>query len=606
MATTDSGIAVPAGPRLAPRSRRARPLRPLATASYQPMEPPEPESVARPRVLLTYAVPMVVVGVLALRWHDLPPLLLDGVRAELWSTWSHQLSGGGSSSYPMTRAVEAGAVWLGLSPALLTAAVAVYAAVAVTSLARAFVRPPAASFAGVFAVVNPYVLATLPDPRPLVAVATAGALATMVWARRTTPLAVVLVLLPVSWLATEPLLLVALAVWTLGWAAGVAVADGRRELGQLVRLGVWAVPLGLLSQLWWLVPLATTWGTLREGIAVRPSGLFTSTAVAVVVPLVVLGAAELLDRRLPRPGRHRRRRWRALPAGALTVAIALGVLALPLPLWTGDVASGSTDADRWTPVAAAVDGSAVAGKALVLPVASPADGLPARVRRPVLQRATDSSFRLPDALDDRLRAVDRLLTRGDAAAVGPALDQLGVSHLVIRRDAPGRVVATAARLRGWRPLAQSDVADVFERVRPAPLVDVLPADADGVPPRLAWARHDAAHYEVDVRASGGGPFVLTLADTFGAGWQVSGLPPTWSARHGVVDGYANGWRIEGEGTATLHLRHRPTQLAQIAALVSVAALAAAVLLALRNWAQNGRDPAPGGTGSRGCGDAHLT
>jgi hypothetical protein len=151
------------------------------------------------------------------------------------------------------------------------------------------------------------------------------------------------------------------------------------------------------------------------------------------------------------------------------------------------------------------------------------------------------------------------------------------------------------------------VADVFERVRPAPLVDVLPVAADGTAPRLAWARHDAAHYEVGVHAtSGTSPFVLTLAETFGPGWQLSGLPPTWSARHGVVDGYANGWRIEGEGAATLHLRHRPTQLGHVAALVSAAAIAAAVLLTLRNRAQNGRDPAPGGTGSRGCGDAHLT
>ena len=565
------------------------------------MEPPEPEDSALPRRLLTYAVPMLVVGVLAIRWDDARPLLLDNLRTELWSTWSHQLSGGGSSSYPMTRALEAGVAALGVPSSLLTATAAVYAAAAATSLARAFVRPLAAAFAGVLAVVNPYVLATLPDPRPLVAIATAASLAAVVWGRRATPLAVVLILLPVSWLATEPLVLAALAVWTLGWAAAVGVADGRPALGRLLRLAVWAVPLGLLSQLWWLVPLAMTWGTRREGIALRPSGLSTTTVAAVAVPLAVLAVAALLDRCWPRPSR--RRRW--APA-ALTVAAGVAVLALALPLWTGDVASGSSEADGWTSVAAAVDGSAVTGKALVLPVASPVEGLPERLHRPVLQRSTHPLFRLPRPLDGRLRSVERLLARGDTAAAGPVLDELGVSHLVLRRAASDRAVATAARLRGWRPLAQSDEADVFERVRPAPLVDVLPLEADGTAPRLAWARHDAAHYEVGIHSSAGGPFVLTLAETFGPGWQLSGLPPTWTARHGVVDGYANGWRIEGEGTATLHLRHRPTQLAQIAALVSAAAIAAAVLLALRNRAQNGRDPAPGGTGSRGCGDAHLT
>jgi hypothetical protein len=139
-------------------------------------------------------------------------------------------------------------------------------------------------------------------------------------------------------------------------------------------------------------------------------------------------------------------------------------------------------------------------------------------------------------------------------------------------------------------------ADVYERVRSAPLVDVRAVAADGTAPRLAWARHGAGHYEVRVATAPreGGSFVLSLAEAYGPGWRVSGLPPSWTARHGVADGYANGWQIEGEGTATLHVRHVPSTVARYAAWVSLAAVGLAALVTLVRHGHSARgadDPA---------------
>jgi hypothetical protein len=597
---------------------------------------------------------MLVVAALAARWFvpgrfavgdGTPPLVLDNLRPELWSTWSHQLSGGGSTSHPMTRALDAGALALGetfgltgpTTQALLTAACATFAAGTVTLLARGLVRPAAASFAGLVAVVNPLVLVTLPSRVPLLAIGAAAWLAHLLRAsvapapgpgddlavpeagpgrRRPSPLAVALVTLPLSALATEPLVLAGLGLAAPVVAVALAVAAGRASVGRLLRFLAWALPLGLVASSWWLVPVALTWSGWREGIAVRPAGLRAGHLAALVVPLAALGLAAVVDRRLGRADLLRRtgyRRRRVVGAYLVTALGAVTVLALPFPLWTGTVADGSSleVPDGWEAVAAVVDGSAVAGKVLVLPVA-PADGrVDARwagrgaesvprqlLRRPVLQRPADPLFRLPDALDHRLRRAERLLAAGDATGLAPVLDELGVSHLVVRRDLTevpdGELTATAARLRGWRPVGRYGVADVVERVRSAPLLDAVPADADGTPPRLAWSRHGGGHYEVDVEtAPGGGPFVLRLAETFGAGWAVQGLPPTWSSRHGLVAGYANGWRIEGEGNATLHLHHRPTHRSGQAALASVGAIAGAAVLTALRLARAGRgDAAP--------------
>jgi len=625
MATTDSGpaegVLVSATGTLVRPDPRRRPLPPLATGTYESPEPGEGSS--RPRRLLGYAAPTLVVAALAGRWFAgdaTPPLVLDNLRPELWSAWSHQLSGAGSTSYPMARALDVGVAALGealgltgpATSALLTTLCAAYAVVATVWLARGLLRPTAAAFAGLLAVFNPVVLLTLPSRVPLLAIGAAASIAALFHGAvrthtepaperrgklllsgagtcrgRPTPLAVALVVLPVSALAAEPLLLLGLALVMPVVAMAFAVVEGRPSVRRLLRFLAWAVPLGLVASLWWLVPAVLTWSVWREGIALRLGGLATPHLAALVVPLVALAAAAVVDRRLDRSDVLRRtgyRRWRVLRVDALTAVGALAVLAVPFPLWTGAVGDGASSGldDGWHDVAAAVDApGAVSGKVLILPLTAGGrdDELPRQLlRRPVLQRSADPLFRLPGAVDVELRRAERLAASGDARDLAAVLDDLGVSHLVVRDEAAGETSATATRLRGWRPAGRFGVADVVERVRPAPLLDAVATEDDGTAPKLAWARHDAGHYEVDVdTAPGGGPFVLRLAETYGAGWAVDGLPPTWSARHGLVAGYANGWQIEGEGIATLHLRHRPTQWSTYAALLSLAALAIAAI-----------------------------
>ncbi|HEY8545711.1 MAG TPA: hypothetical protein VIL36_11710 [Acidimicrobiales bacterium] len=676
------GIGGSAGARPARRRRSAAPhaLPALSTGSYLL---PEPGAGARSRRWLVVVLPAVVGAVLVARWTvaaGAPPLVLDDLRAELWSTWSYRLSGAGSTSYPMARALDAGVALVAGTGARatpsLTALSAAYAAAATAWLARSLLlRPMATLFAGLLAVVNPVVLWTLPDPVPLLAVGVASTIAALLRAAtrvdragqavragradraggaggtadvgvapgapfgsgaargRPVPLAVALLSLPLSALAAEPLLLAGLAVAAPPVAGAFAVVEGRASVGRLLRFLAWALPLGVVASLWWLVPAVLTWSPWREGIDLRPGGLATAHLVALVVPLGALGAAAVVDRRLARSEVLRRtghRRGRVVAADVVTAVGAVAVLAVPFPLWTAAVsgdtgelavgpgirvgsdsasgAAGATPAmaatagsaatpdDAWPDLAAAVDGSPVAGKVLLLPladVATDGDGPARLLRRPVLQRPTDPLFRLPAAVDALLRRAERLAAAGDAEELALVLDDLGVSHLVITDRAPDEVRATAARLRGWRPAGRFGVADVVERVRTAPLLDAVAAEPDGTPPRIAWARHAAGHYEVDVVAApGAGPFVLRLAETYGPGWTVEGLPGSWSARHGLVAGYANGWRIEGEGRATLHLRHQPTRWSAWAAYASLAALAVAALVTAAPYLRRFDDATP--------------
>lgn len=639
MATTNSGVtdsgSVDADLRrpptpLVPQGRRRRPaLRPLATGAYFPVDLPAPAKAASPAgiglLVALRVVPFAIVAAVVARWFvpgrflaggDTPPFVLDNLRTDLWRAWSHQVSGAGSSSYPMARALEAAAAAggeaLGLAEPtvqMLTAvAAALYATWAVASFVGRFVRPAAATLAGFAAVVNPYVLAVMPDLRPLVLVGLTASLVGAVWGigsgRRVAPLALVLATVPVSLLAGEPTLLAALALAVLAGSAAAVAADGLGATLRLLRFGLWAVPLTLLVQLWWLVPAAQAFSSRREGVEIAlDPGRSLLAAAAVLVPIAALAAAAGFDRLWRRAEARRRgsQRWRALGVEAIAVAGVVAVLALPLPLWSGDIATAAGTPklpDGWRTAAAAVNTSPVRGKALVLPLAPAGriatnwgyrgvDEVPRQLlTRPVLQGRPDATLRPAASADRRVAAVSRRLADGDVAAAAAGLDELGVSHLVIRRDlrtsaGDADLARTVERLRGWRPAARTDVADVYERVRSAPLARAVPVRDGAAIPAVTWQPRDAAHHVVTVDGAAG-PFVLALGEAFGPGWQLTGLPQGWSAHHRMVDGYANGWLIDGTGPARLRITHRPSETARIAAYVSAAAavLLAAVTLAL--------------------------
>jgi arabinofuranan 3-O-arabinosyltransferase len=114
----------------------------------------------------------------------------------------------------------------------------------------------------------------------------------------------------------------------------------------------------------------------------------------------------------------------------------------------------------------------------------------------------------------------------------------------------------------------------FHLTRVSPVSVSLTA-ADPAPSRLTAVDPTAvssSEYRVAVHGAAG-QFTLTLADSYASGWTLDGLPAGWSARHIAIDGFANGWLVEGTGDATLTIRYRP-------ALWAFAALATSLLAGL--------------------------
>jgi len=660
MATTECGVnAAPTTsvPRARPRPP-APPLRPLATATYEPLDIPGLGPEPRPR--WTWLAYLVLLGAAlgAATWAFASPdvggpagrpLVPAGVMGELWSTWSHQFSGGGSSSYPVARVVEAEALGAvtGVAPRTVEIVVAVlallYAAGAVAYLARRFVRTLPAALAGAAAVANPYVLSALPDPRRLVVIGLGASLGGLAWAiadgHRPRPFALLLASLPVLVLSDSPMAVGGLAGWALLCAASAMFAGSWPAVGRLLLTALWAVPLLVLAHLWWLVPAASALGPGREGIELVPDRpAARATLLALAVPAAAVAGALVVDRLWLR-SEHSIRVWRS----RVLALLALGATAaLPvLPFLAAPAPTPATLAPSSLSLAEAINSSPVAGKVVVLAAPSRQEvamravsyqpstvvtevplppGLLRRhtaagrratagsqlrdlVERPVVGGEAAGLFREPRGLAARVRRLQDDLGRGRVAAAGRDLDQLGASHLVVP-------VGDTVRLQGWRTAGSFGDVGLYERVRSAPLVRTQAAGR-GIVPRARWVRHDPAHYSVRIEGADG-TFTLALAESFGRGWRLD-VPPDWSARHHLVAGYANGWRVDGHGSATVQLRYGSTARTQIAGAVSVATLATVVALTLLTGlyrrlqqAERGRGPAPEGTRPRGCGDAHLT
>jgi arabinofuranan 3-O-arabinosyltransferase len=142
-----------------------------------------------------------------------------------------------------------------------------------------------------------------------------------------------------------------------------------------------------------------------------------------------------------------------------------------------------------------------------------------------------------------------------------------------------------------QPVRSTAVSYRAVRVTPDVSSEVRVRDTRRAGPAPALASTGGGeHYRVVVTGATGG-FVLALAESYASGWRISGLPPGWRARHVTVDGYANGWVIEGSGAAELSLDYAPGRWARGAATVSAATLAAAVLASVLLRAR--RRPSPG-------------
>ncbi|MDH3680979.1 MAG: hypothetical protein OEV40_13645 [Acidimicrobiia bacterium] len=116
-------------------------------------------------------------------------------------------------------------------------------------------------------------------------------------------------------------------------------------------------------------------------------------------------------------------------------------------------------------------------------------------------------------------------------------------------------------------------------------------------PSVGFDQLSTSSYRVDI-SNANGPFVLVLAESFAPGWTIPDLPDGWTAAHVKVDGYANGWRLDGHGDATLTLTYREAGLASAANKASL--VAAASLLAVpgwRRWRRGDLFNHPGGPGT---------
>jgi arabinofuranan 3-O-arabinosyltransferase len=120
-------------------------------------------------------------------------------------------------------------------------------------------------------------------------------------------------------------------------------------------------------------------------------------------------------------------------------------------------------------------------------------------------------------------------------------------------------------------------------------VSVTPLD-QGAPARIGVTSTAVSPAEYRVAVNGAaGPFTVVLADSYAPGWSLDGLPEGWSARHVTVNGYANGWLVEGTGNAVLTAKYRPERLVSTAMMISILAGVVAVALVIAGWAmRNGR------------------
>ena len=340
--------------------------------------------------------------------------------------------------------------------------------------------------------------------------------------------------------------------------------------------------------------------------------------VLVYVALVALALTALLERLDEHRGSERRR----LGVAAVLVTAPLALLAFPYPVFDGSLfpttpvpASSLPSAhvelpEGWRAVAARLNSLPPRGKALVLPLADyyqmpttwgfyGADVVPRiLLREPAIQPTPGAYFSEEDGFTGRVRALEEALVRGRVEGVPDMLRALGVSHVVLRRDLdltfPGRtfehpreLAPALTRVSSLSGPVSFGIADVYE-VDDESTGIVQLRSADGTPvarstsrPRLTWTRRSPSSYSVEVSRVTG-PVTLILAESHDPGWTLRGLPSGARVEHVEVDGYANGWRIDGADTFRATVDYRPARHARLGLTASLLAGAGAVATAI-SW-----------------------
>jgi arabinofuranan 3-O-arabinosyltransferase len=246
-----------------------------------------------------YFATFLISSVVVSRWFipgtfistgDMGPWIRQGWAPEATSSWNHTVSGAGSAAFTVARGFEfivlkfvglfGGDEYVGqwLFYTLIYGLVAVGTAYA----ARAIVRSePAAVAAGTFAVLNGFFLTRLPNPLNIISVGSIALLTGLAlrvargrsigapWAG--------IALLPTSFLAFNPPMIVVAYAWTLvGLPILVVLMFGWRAVRRLVKWMIFAAPWALLINIWWLVPFAYSY--LGGGGAVANADFTDPTA----------------------------------------------------------------------------------------------------------------------------------------------------------------------------------------------------------------------------------------------------------------------------------------------------------------------------------------
>ena len=221
---------------------------------------------------------------------DMGPWIRQGWEPEAMSSWNHTVSGAGSAAFTVARGFEfyvlkfvgifGGDEYVGqwLFYTLIYGLVGVGTAYA----ARAIVKSePAAVAAGTFAVLNGFFLTRLPNPLNIISVGSIALLTGLAlrvargrsigapWAG--------IALLPTSFLAFNPPMIVVAYAWTLvGLPILAGLIFGWAAVVRLVKWMIFAAPWALLLNIWWLVPFAYSY--LGGGGAVANADFTDPTA----------------------------------------------------------------------------------------------------------------------------------------------------------------------------------------------------------------------------------------------------------------------------------------------------------------------------------------
>lgn len=249
-------------PRRRSERRRSDPRRSGRRASL-------PHRWSAPAIAAVLAAAVAALGWVRWGWHlaagDIGHFVRDRAAAEFGSFFGYALTGAGSATYEIARAVELPFWWVGsaLGDAAIGQGLYYVALAAGTAAAGAFwVAPFARRRAiavglGLVAVVNPLTLITFPNPNTLLATATAALVGGLLLRprRRADGALLAAATLPAAYLAVNPPTMVVLVATVAVQAVVAAVARPGPAREPLLRLAR-ALPWVLLVHLWWVVPQA--------------------------------------------------------------------------------------------------------------------------------------------------------------------------------------------------------------------------------------------------------------------------------------------------------------------------------------------------------------